>query len=83
MKIPVLVRDIPIYEGWLEDGVNLYKAKDLEEFDKKISDILEGRLPSLVEEGYIVAKERDIKNIGKQLKQVYERVLNNSEINIK
>jgi len=82
-KIPVLIRDIPIYEGWFEDSVNVYKAKDIDEFEKKIADMLEGRLPSLIEEGYKVAEERDIKNIGKQLKAIYERVLNESEVNIK
>lgn len=75
VKIPVLIRDIPIYEGWFIDGVNVYKGKDNEEFEEKIKGILEKKLPSLVEEGYKVAKERDIKNIGKQLKAVYEKVL--------
>ena len=31
-------------------------------------------LPSTVEEGYKVAKERDLLLIGKQLKEVYEKV---------
>lgn len=75
MKIPVLVRDIPIYEGWFQDGINIYKGKDNEEFEVKIKGILEGNLPSLVEEGYKVAKDRDIKEIGKQLKEAYEQVL--------
>lgn len=75
MKIPVLVRDIPIYEGWFQDGINIYKGKDNEEFEIKIKGILEGNLPSLVEEGYKVAKDRDIKEIGKQLKEAYEQVL--------
>lgn len=76
-KIPVLVRDIPIYEGWFEDGVNVYKASNNDEFEDKIRKILEGILPNLTEEGYKVAKERDIKSIGKELKKVYEKVLNN------
>ena len=75
MKIPVLIRDIPIYEGWLEDGKNLYKAKTMEEFEDKIKGIVEKKLPDLTEEGYKIAKERDIKIIGKQLKQIYQDVL--------
>ena len=75
MKIPVLIRDIPIYEGWLEDGKNLYKASSFMEFEQKIRDIVEKRLPDLTEEGYKIAKERDIKIIGKQLKQIYIDVL--------
>ena len=74
-KIPVLLRDIPIYEGWFQDGVNVYKAKDNDEFEKKIKGILEHKLPLLVEEGYKVAEERDIKNVGKELIAVYEEVM--------
>ena len=82
-KIPVLIRDIPIYEGWFEDRVNVYKASNIEEFEEKIEGILEGNLPSLAEEGYKVAAERDIKNIGKELKKIYEKVLTEEEIDIK
>ena len=74
-KIPTLVRDIPIYEGWFEDGKNIYKATTMEEFEQKITGILEHELPNLTEKGYEVAKERDIKEVGKQLKEVYEYVL--------
>ncbi len=76
MKIPVLIRDIPIYEGWLEDGKNVYKASGMIEFEDKIRDIVEKRLPDLTMEGYQIAKERDIKLIGAKLKQIYEDVLN-------
>ena len=74
-KINVLVRDIPIYEGWFEDGVNIYKASNIDQFEEKIKKILNKELPSLIEEGYKVAEERKIENIGKQLKEVYELVL--------
>lgn len=74
-KIPTLIRDIPIYEGWFEDGVNVYKAREFVEFKEKITGILENKLPSVVEAGYKVAEERDIKNIGKELIKVYEKVL--------
>ncbi len=74
-KQNAIIRDIPIFEGWLEDGKNVYKAKDVDEFEKKIKDFFDGKLPSVVEEAYKVAIERDIKTVGKQLKQVYEDVL--------
>lgn len=74
-KQNVLVRDIPIYEDWFKDGVDLYKAKTLEEFEKKIRDIIENRLPSLKENGYRKAEEKDLKKIGIILKEVYEKVL--------
>lgn len=74
-KQNAIVRDIPIFDGWLEDGKNMYKAKDVDEFEKKIKAILSGTLPSLVDEAYKVALERDLKNVGKQLKSVYENVM--------
>ena len=74
-KTKALIRDIPIFEGWLEDGVNVYKAKDLDDFEDKIKKILNNELPDLTEKAYEVAKERDLKNIGKQLKEVYEDVM--------
>ena len=76
-KTPSIVRDIPIFDGWLEEGKNMYKAKDVDAFENKIKDVLEGRLPSLVDNYSEVVAERDMKNIGKQLKKVYEGVLNN------
>lgn len=74
-KQNAIIRDIPIFEGWLEDGKNVYKAKDVDEFEKKIKDFFDGKLPSLVDKAYEVAVERDIKTVGKQLKEVYEYVL--------
>lgn len=74
-KVPVLIRDIPIYKGWFRDGENIYKASNNEEFKQKIGDIVEGKLKNLTEEGYKIAKERSIENIGKQLKNIYEDLL--------
>ena len=75
-KTPVLVRDIPIYEEWLTDGVNLYKAKDIDEFEIKIKKIVEKELKDVTEAGYEVAKSRDIKIIGQELKKIYADLMN-------
>lgn len=75
MKTKTLISDIPIYDGWLQDGVNVYKAKTIDDFEHKIRLILDGKLPDVTDEGYKVAKARDIKKIGLQLKKVYEKVL--------
>lgn len=74
-KIPSLIRDIPVFSEWLEDGVNVYKAKKLDEFEEKIKGILSNKLPNLTEEGYKVALSRDIKTVGKKLITIYEKVL--------
>lgn len=74
-KTKSIVRDIKIFEDWLIDGKNMYKAKDIDEFEVKIRKILEGKLPDLTNNYKKVVEERDLKNIGKQLKKVYEEVL--------
>lgn len=74
-KQNAIVRDIPIFDGWLEDGKNVYKAKDVDEFEKKIKMFFDGELPSVVDEAYKVAVERDLKTVGKKLKQVYIDVM--------
>ncbi len=75
MECNAIVRDIPIFEGWLEDGVNVYKAKDVDAFEEKIRGVLTGRLPSLTKKAVLVAKERDIRFVAKQLHAVYDLVL--------
>lgn len=70
-----IIRDIPIFDGWLEDGKNVYKAKDVDDFEKKIKDFFNGKLPSVAKKAYKVAQERDLKYVGKQLHQVYDEVL--------
>ncbi len=70
-----VIRDIPIFEDWLEDGKNVYKAKNIDEFEDKIKKIINKELPPVGKEAYKVAQERDIRNVGKQLREVYEEVL--------
>lgn len=71
----LLVRDIPVFDGWLKDGINCYKAKDIDEFEEKIKKIITGKLPNLEEEGYKVAHRKNMKNIGNAMFKVYESVL--------
>lgn len=77
-KLPLVVRDIPVYENWLKDGENCFKAKNNTEFYEKIRKIVENKVENLdeiVENGYDLAKERDLKNIGKKYKEYYEHIL--------
>lgn len=72
MKLPVLIRDIPIYKNWFQDGKNAYKAATIFGFKEKIEGILSGELPSTVEEGYQTVSERDIHIVGQKLKEIYQ-----------
>ena len=75
-----IIRDIPVFSGWLEDGINVYKAKDVDDFEIKIRKIMNKELPSLTEEGYKVALSRDSKKVGKDLIKVYEDLMNSEVI---
>lgn len=78
-KIPVLVRDIPIYKDWLIENKDVYKGKDINHLENKITDILENKLPNLTKEGYDKVSNLSIENIGLQLKTTYEQLLNDKE----
>lgn len=75
-KTNVLLRDIPVFDPWLIDKQNCYKGKETNDFVVKIRSIINNDYPSLVEEGYKVASERELVKIGKELLDIYNEVLN-------
>jgi len=80
MKIPALLRNIPVYDGWIcscrgGGGTNAYLANDLNEFVRLTEDILENRLPPLVENGYGVVCSRSFAQTGRQLAEAYKRAV--------
>lgn len=75
MKTEIIISDIPIYDRWLLDSINIYKAKNVDDFEDKIKKVINNKLPDLTEEGYKVAQARSLKNIGRKLKNIYESVL--------
>ena len=72
--IPTVVRDIPVYEGWLKDGKNIYKASNTDEFQQKVVGILKGTLPDLTGAGRRVAEDRSMAAIGERLREVYRQM---------
>lgn len=75
IKKPVLIRDIPVYDGWLEDGLNCHKASDIKGFKDKISKILDNELVDTTDKGYEVVEERTLDKIGVQLESIYTELL--------
>ncbi len=68
----VLIRDIPIYETFLTNGKNVYKANDLESFCYTTRAILNKTLVSLTDSGYEAVFDKDIAEIGTTLTELYE-----------
>lgn len=74
-KQNVIIRDIPVYEDWLIDGVNVLKAKSLQDFKDKITYFVNNEENDIRINGYEVAKQRDIHVIADEMKAIYDRVL--------
>ena len=74
-EIPVLLRDIPVYENWLENRKDVYKGKTNEEFSSLIKDILEKRIPVLTWNGRKRALERDVNCQAKKLNRYYGQLV--------
>ena len=78
-KIPLLIRDIPVYEDWLTNNVDCYKGNNNEEFIALIEKILNKDNSDIIENGYKIAQKRDIKIIGEQLIETYKKVIEITE----
>lgn len=74
-KQHVIVRDIGVFNPWLQDKVHCYKGNNNDEFVQLIEDVVEQRLPDTSENAYLVAEERSLMNVGFQLKEVYENIM--------
>ena len=71
MKTNSIIRDIPIFDDMLEHNKSVYKAKNVDEFELLIKKFFNNEIESVVEEAYKIAKPRGIKEVGKQLKEIY------------
>ncbi len=81
MNLPVLVRDIPVYEDWLTNEVNCFKGNNNDEFKKKIKEISENKNLNMLASAYKVASERKISVVGEKYKDYYEYILKKSGTN--
>jgi len=75
--LPIIVRDIPTYQGWLHDNENCLKAKNNKEFiiylERLIND--ENLRRRLIEGSKILAQKESIEYLNKQLLLTYQKLL--------
>lgn len=69
----VLLRDIPVYEGWIDES-SAYLARDVLGFVRALEKILSGET-SKTEAGYQVAAQKDIQVVAEALAAVYQKVM--------
>ena len=75
--LPIIVRDLPVYNPWLIDNVNCLKAKNDEEFktclERLINDeSLRRRLSAGAKD---LARQEDIKTLNQELVGIYDELL--------
>lgn len=75
-KNNIVLRDIPVFDDWLEDKKDVYKGNNNDEFIQLIKGIMNHELPDLKENGYQVARQRELLIIGKELLKIYHQVMN-------
>lgn len=71
---PLLIRDIPVYEGWVQDGVHCLKARTDAEFASRLTELLDdvSLRTQMAEGAKRLAEEHDIKKTAQMLKELYE-----------
>ena len=78
-EIPVVVRDIPVYEGWLTDGRQVRKATNLDSYEQAIRGILftepREEVQRRTRAGRILAEEHNMKVTGEKLYQIEQKLL--------
>ena len=75
--LPIIVRDLPVYNPWLIDGVNCLKAKNDEEFKTCLEHVIndEALRQRLGAGAKILAQQEDIKTLNQELAGIYEKLL--------
>ncbi|MGI6008030.1 MAG: glycosyltransferase family 4 protein [Ruminococcus sp.] len=71
-EIPVIVRDIPVYEDWLKNGVHVYKAGDIEEFRQGLESVFYKDCSDMTGAGRKLAEEHSIRQTGLLLNEIYQ-----------
>src|SRR5699024_3694918 len=74
-KTDTLIRDISVFNPEYVDAVNVYKGKDIEQFQTIIEDLFQEQIPSVVNEVYQATAKKSIPSIGSKLQMFYLKVL--------
>lgn len=70
----LLLRDIPVYKGWLTSGKNAFLANNDDEFEKYLKIMLK-KENKFSKETMKMVKKHDLKRIGKKLVSFYKDIL--------
>jgi 1,2-diacylglycerol-3-alpha-glucose alpha-1,2-glucosyltransferase len=71
--LPIVVRRLPVYQDWLQEGKNCLMGADPEEFKEAIMRLLSEHPPSLSANG--LAEKHGLAQVGTDLVAAYQEVL--------
>ena len=72
---PTLVRDIPVYRGWLRDGENVHTYRTTRELPGRLQALLAHKLPDTAASARQTAEKRALPEIGRRLTELYGTLL--------
>lgn len=73
-KTPVLIRDIPVYDVFTHEK-DVLKSMNNDEFISNVKKALSEDLTEITNAAYQDVLKKDLKEVGKQIKKVYENLL--------
>jgi hypothetical protein len=76
----VLLRNIPVYDVF-KDGREVLKANNNNEFIENIKRVINENMDVMVDNAYQSVIKKDLKEVGKEIKKVYNNLLGSSDEN--
>ena len=71
--IPIVLRDIPVYRGWLPEGGGIWKARDVVGFQQAVGEALAGPHCHADTVGRDIALSRRLETVGQSLAAIYQK----------
>lgn len=78
--LPILVRDLPVYDGWLKDKENCLKAKTESEFEEHLEKLLTNNTlrEKLSTEALSLAQKESLDSLGVKMQGIYSKITEHS-----
>ena len=73
-EIPTIVRDIPVYGEWLENGKQVFKANAIDEFQEKLAEVFCQDVSEVKKAERKTACDKSLEKVGERLQRLYFEV---------
>lgn len=72
-RLPVIVRDIPVFADWLTDKKDVLKGKTIADFVDALNVVFTQDMEQMKESAYQVLQQRTLEQVGNELKKIYKK----------